>query len=289
MRIITIILPVYNDWSNLFQILKKIEKIKKKRKIKINILVVNDCSTNKFNYKKFNFKKTVYLNLKKNIGSQKAIATGICYAIKKKMGDGFIIMDSDGEDNPEEISNITKMIKNKKINTITMNRKIRHESFLFSILYEIHLLLTLFLTFHYIRFGNFTYLSLESVKKIASKKDLWIAYSSTISKYLNNKENIKTERKNRISGKSKMKYWQLFFHSFRILTVFKSKILMTSIFYLIVTFNIFDLNFYNAYFLLIFFFLVFINSIIYAIHIYFENSKLKLFNCLKNIKSIKVF
>ena len=27
MRIITIILPVYNDWSNLFQILKKIEKI----------------------------------------------------------------------------------------------------------------------------------------------------------------------------------------------------------------------------------------------------------------------
>ena len=289
MRIITIILPVYNDSSNLFEILKKIEKIKKKEKIKINVLIVNDSSTNKFHYKKFNFQKTVYLNLKKNIGSQKAIATGINYAIKKKMGDGFIIMDSDGEDNPFEISNIIKLIKNKKVDTITMNRKMRHESFLFSILYEIHLLLTLFLTLHYIRFGNFTYLSLGAIKKIASKKDLWIAYSSTVSKYLNNKKKIEAERKKRISGKSKMKYWQLFFHSFRILAVFKNKVLITSIFYLIIAFNFFELNFNNIYFLLTFLFLTFINSIIYAIHVYFENSKLKLFNCLKNIKSVKVF
>ena len=289
MRIITIILPVYNDSSNLFEILKKIEKIKKKEKIKINVLIVNDSSTNKFHYKKFNFQKTVYLNLKKNIGSQKAIATGINYAIKKKMGDGFIIMDSDGEDNPFEISNIIKLIKNKKVDTITMNRKMRHESFLFSILYEIHLLLTLFLTLHYIRFGNFTYLSLDAIKKIASKKDLWIAYSSTVSKYLNNKKKIEAERKKRISGKSKMKYWQLFFHSFRILAVFKNKVLITSIFYLIIAFNFFELNFNNIYFLLTFLFLTFINSIIYAIHVYFENSKLKLFNCLKNIKSVKVF
>ena len=170
-----------------------------------------------------------------------------------------------------------------------MNRKIRHESFLFSILYEIHLLLTLFLTFHYIRFGNFSYLSLEAIKKIESKKDLWMAYSSTISKYLNNKEKIKTERKNRISGQSKMKYWQLFFHSFRILAVFKNKVFIISIFYLILSFNFFELNFYNIYFLLTFFLLTFINSIIWTIHIYFKNSKLKLFNCLKNIKSIKVF
>ena len=289
MRIITIILPVYNDSSNLFEILKKIEKIKKKEKIKINVLIVNDSSTNKFHYKKFNFQKTVYLNLKKNIGSQKAIATGINYAIKKKMGDGFIIMDSDGEDNPFEISNIIKLIKNKKVNTITMNRKMRHESFLFSILYEIHLLLTLFLTLHYIRFGNFTYLSLGAIKKIASKKDLWIAYSSTVSKYLNNKKKIEAGRKKRISGKSKMKYWQLFFHSFRILAVFKNKVLITSTFYLIIAFNFFELDFNNIYFLLTFLFLTFINSIIYAIHIYFENSKLKLFNCLKNIKSVKVF
>ncbi len=288
MRMITIILPVYNDWTNLIEVLKKIEKIKRKTKAKINILVVNDSSTNKFQYKKFNFKKTIYLNLKKNIGSQKAIATGLNYAIKEKMGDGFIIMDSDGEDNPLEIKNIIKLVKSKEVQTITMDRKFRHESFLFSILYELHLVLTLLLTFHYIRFGNFTYLSLSSVKKIISKKELWIAYSSTISKFLKNKNKIKAERKNRISGKSKMKYWQLFFHSLRILAVFKNKVLITSLFYLILAFNFFNLNFTNLYFLLLFLFLTSVNIAILGINYYFENSKLKLFNCLKNIKSVKV-
>tara|TARA_Y100001970_G_C14137037_1_gene804878 strand:- start:404 stop:1270 length:867 start_codon:yes stop_codon:yes gene_type:complete len=286
---ITIILPVYNDWSNLFEILKKIEKIARKAKTKVNILVVNDSSTNKYNYQRFGFGKIVYLNLKKNIGSQKAIATGLNFAIKKKLGDKFIIMDSDGEDNPDEISKIIKLTKKNKIDTITMNRKLRHESLLFSFLYEIHLIITLFLTFHYIRFGNFSFLSLNSAKKISSKKDLWIAYSSTISKYLINKKVIKAERKNRISGKSKMKYWQLFFHSLRILAVFKNTVFITSIFYLIIAFNIFNLNFYNIYFLLIFFSLSFVNLMIYGIHTYFEGSKLRLFNCLKNIKSIKAF
>ena len=289
MRIITIILPVYNDWPNLFQVLENIEKIKKKKKIKINTLVINDSSTNKFNYKRFSFQKTIYLNLRKNVGSQKAIATGIMYAIKNKIGDRFIIMDSDGEDNPNEILNIFKLSKNEKIEVITMNRTMRHESFLFSVLYELHLLVTFLLTFHYIRFGNFTYLKLQAMEKISLKKSLWMAYSSTVAKYLNRKENIIAPRKKRYSGKSKMKYWQLFLHSFRILGVFKNRILITSIFYLIILSNFVDFNFYSIYFLFPFFFLMSVNSIIIAIHLYFRKNKLKLFNCLKNIKSIKVF
>ena len=289
MRMITIILPVYNDWPNLFRILTDIERIKKKHKIKINTLIVNDSSTDKFNYKKFNFEKTIYLNLRKNVGSQKAIATGIMFAIKSKIGDRFIVMDSDGEDNPNEISNIIKLSKNEKIQVITMNRTMRHESFLFSILYELHLFITFFLTFHYIRFGNFTYLKLNSMKKISLKKDLWMAYSSTVSKYLSKKENIIAPRKKRYSGKSKMKYWQLFLHSFRILGVFRGRILMTSVFYLMLLGSFFDLDFYNVYFLIPFLFLTSINSTIIAIHLYFKKNKLKLFNCLKNIKSIKVY
>ena len=115
------------------------------------------------------------------------------------MGDGFIIMDSDGEDNPLEIKNIIKLVKSKEVQTITMDRKFRHESFLFSILYELHLVLTLLLTFHYIRFGNFTYLSLSSVKKIL---------------YLyKNKKNLihycKNQLKLRISIKKQKKFYQV--------------------------------------------------------------------------------
>ena len=106
-------------------------------------------------------------------------------------------MDSDGEDDPKKINKIVILInKNKEYKLITLNRSIRKESLLFSILYEIHLLLfTFFLTFKYIRFGNFSYLSKNSLKKFQIKKELWLAYSATVCKYLNKDFSITAKKK----------------------------------------------------------------------------------------------
>ena len=49
-------------------------------------------------------------------------------------------MDSDGEDDYSQISKILDLTKkNKEIDVITVNRSSRKESFIFRILYEIHL------------------------------------------------------------------------------------------------------------------------------------------------------
>ena len=101
----TIILPIYNDWHSLSILLRQIEKSLKKMKNKFSLLLINDGSTEKMSLKlktKF-YKNIVILNLKKNIGSQKAIATGLKYLTKNspKNHNHFIIMDSDGEDDPE--------------------------------------------------------------------------------------------------------------------------------------------------------------------------------------------
>ena len=56
-------------------------------------------------------------------------------------------MDSDGEDDPKKIKEIIKFIdKNPNEEIITMNRTLRKESILFSILYEIHLFVTFLIT-----------------------------------------------------------------------------------------------------------------------------------------------
>ena len=115
-------------------------------------MIINDSSSvrNVYNLNKNKiFKEVKIINLEKNIGSQRAIATGLKYVKNyQKKDDKFIIMDSDGEDDPEKIKEIINLIKkNKNINTITMNRTLRKESFIFSIFYEIHLLITLIFTF----------------------------------------------------------------------------------------------------------------------------------------------
>ena len=86
MNVFTIILPVYNDWRSLNVLLKQIEKSLVRTKSKFKLLLINDGSTEKMSLKiKKNFYKNIeILHLKKNIGSQKAIATGLKYLFKNE-------------------------------------------------------------------------------------------------------------------------------------------------------------------------------------------------------------
>ena len=236
----TIILPAYNDWKSLSILMVQIERCLINTNNIYKILIINDNSTEKNTYKlnknKF-FKEVKVLNLRENIGSQKAIATGLKYIskYKNKNEDKFIIMDSDGEDDPEKIKEIVKLVdKNDNTKIITMNRTMRKESFFFSILYEIHLLVTFLITFKYIRFGNFSFITKKVVEKITKKKELWLAYSATLNKYFNAKNFILAPRRKRISGKSKMSYLALIIHSLNIQSVYKKNIFFCiyAIFYL---------------------------------------------------------
>ena len=78
-----ILTPVYNDWKNLAKLLSKINYIfKNKLKKTFSLIIVDDCSTQKFNSKKLKFsqiKKIKVIKLKNNIGSQRALAVGIKY------------------------------------------------------------------------------------------------------------------------------------------------------------------------------------------------------------------
>ena len=291
MNIFTIILPVYNDWHSLGILLKQIEKSLIKTKNKFKLMLINDGSTEKMSLKinKYYYENIEIINLRKNIGSQKAIATGLKYLSKKKIKNHkhFIIMDSDGEDDPKKINKIVDIVnKNKEIKLITLNRSIRKESLLFSILYEIHLLFTFFLTFKYIRFGNFSYLSKNSLKKISNKKELWLAYSATVCKYLNKDFSITASRKKRISGKSKMSYSSLIKHSINIQNVFKINIFFSYIFYSILILIIFLDNFNLGSALIMIALFIFHFSIIAFFSQKIVNG-ITFNKCLNNIESIK--
>ena len=92
MNIYTIVLPTYNDWKSLSILLIQIEKYLKNTKNIYKILIIDDNSSEKNKYRlnknKF-FKEIKILRLKNNVGSQKAIATGLKFISKyqkKKRG-----------------------------------------------------------------------------------------------------------------------------------------------------------------------------------------------------------
>ena len=295
MKSFTIILPVFNDWKSLKVLLHQIETLFFKKKYFIDILLINDSST-KINQYKLNqrkiFKNIRIINLKTNIGSQKAIATAIKYIDKnkKKFNSKFIIMDSDGEDDPNKIVDILYLLKkNKSIKIITLNRSIRKESLFFSVLYELHLFITFLFTFNYIRFGNFTFINSKIVNKISKKNDLWLAYAATLNKFFKNKQKITAPRKKRISGTSKMSYVNLLEHSVKTQSVYKKNIFFSYIIYsifIIIFFLLFSLSINLVFFFI--FILIFHITIINFITKK-NNKEITFNNCLDNIKSVNKF
>ena len=124
---IVILTPVYNDWKNLTKLLARINIIfKNKIKMSFDLVVINDCSTENFNYKKLKFKninKITLISLFKNVGSQRALAIGIKYINKiYKKNYRTIIIDSDGQDNPKGILKMFNIIMQKDYNSLNLNK-----------------------------------------------------------------------------------------------------------------------------------------------------------------------
>ena len=112
---VKIIIPIYNDWQSVFKLFEGIDNLKIDKNFEISIIVVNDASNHDRPNEEINFdniQSIKILNMKKNQGHARCIATGLKYILDKEEFDYAIPMDGDGEDRPEEIKNFLDQIKN---------------------------------------------------------------------------------------------------------------------------------------------------------------------------------
>ena len=237
MKKFTFLIPLYNDWQNLKILIEKIEIQLQRLDDEFDMIILNDFSSQKCDISFKNFKKINQLkiiNFNKNIGSQRAIAIGLKYISQinehkeRKM---IIIMDSDGQDDPEIINKIIEINKTFPNEIITINRARRTEPVWFKTLYELHYLVLILFSGHKIRYGNYSLIGSNKLEKLLLTDDLWAAYPAAISKSFKKTYKIFHERKKRYSGNTKMNLYGLFNHSARVFSVFKYKILISSLFY----------------------------------------------------------
>ena len=247
MKNFIILTPVYNDWENLNKLLKKINEEAEINSFEFEVFVINDASTVNAD---INFIKTKniislnILNLSKNIGSQRAIALGLEYLFeskKNKKGD-IIIIDSDGQDDPDILKNLINASENSDSDIIVVERTNRNEPLWFQFFYFLHKIVLLIFTGKHIKFGNFSLIKSKKLKDLSNKADLWAAYPAAVVNNLKKIDRIKSERKKRYSGETKMNLKKLFYHSSRVFSVFKNKIFLISTVYTFLMFIFFKNN-----------------------------------------------
>ena len=278
-----ILIPVFNDWQSVFKLIENIDL--QIRDETIDIIIVNDASTESFdnNQKQFSKINSVkIINLIKNGGHRKAIATGLKYCHENLEYDYIIPMDGDGEDRPEELKDFFNQVQETESEVTTAIRIKRSESFLFKFLYVVHKIFTNLITGKLIKFGNYTCLSKSAVSKLLSDGSVWLSYSGAVTKHFPQFSTIQSIRGKRYFGPSKMSILALIFHSLRISTVFRENIFIR----VVIVILIFGLLAYysSAYFL--------IPSLAGWVFLFFiiclalDDDVKKLNNCLNNIKSL---
>ena len=263
-----ILIPSFNDWECLNLLIPKIDQALKNTNEEVNILIVNDGSTKKNNlsFKKMSsLKKIEILNLKNNVKAQIAIATGLNFLRKEKFQGGIIVMDADGQDDPEYLVNIIRESKKNPEKTITINRSKREDKIQFKILYQAYLFLAFLLTFKYLKFGTFSYFHSSSIDRILSTDDVYMAYVGGIAKHFANKKVIYLPRKKRITGESHNNYKSLIYYGLKIISVFRFQALVNSIILIFVGFLLTHFIMYRPFFLFSLASLMLINAIIFII------------------------
>ncbi len=234
---IKILIPVYNDWKSAFKLLDEINNLELNNEFKVSVIIINDASNHDLlDHEKNldNIDSIKILNMKKNQGHARSIASGLKYTFEKEDFDYVIPMDGDGEDRPEEIKDFLDQAKNFKGKTFVGERVRRSENTIFKICYQLHKIITLSFTGKSIKFGNYTCLPKSTVEKLVNEKATWNSFSGSLKKVHDNLTPIPSVRGVRYYGPSKMSFINLIKHSLAIISVFKKTFLIRSAFFIII-------------------------------------------------------
>ena len=233
---IKILIPVYNDWQSASKLVDEINNLSINPEFQISIIIVNDASSHdRLSEDKNleNIQSFKIINMKKNQGHARCIASGLKYIYEKEDFDYVIPMDGDGEDRPEEIGEFLKQIDNSNGKPIVGLRVRRSEGLLFQACYKIHKLITYTFTGKSIKFGNFACLPKTTVEKMVNEKATWNSFSGSLTKIENDLSSIPSIRATRYFGPSKMSFYNLIKHSLSIISVFRKTFLIRSALFII--------------------------------------------------------
>lgn len=223
---ISIIAPCYNEEENIFSFINEIENILPTKNFIFEIIIVDDGSLDNsidkltlYKINKSNIELTI-LPLLYNVGHQEAIFQGLLYASTTDSSN-FIVLDSDGEDDPQAILNLLALTEN---DIVFVTRGKRKENFRFRIMYFLYRIIFKFITGKKMNFGNFSMINRKIITEIIENS--FIHYAAFLSKCKCKSTEICVDRRFRLGGMSKMNTSNLVLHGIKSLIEFSEELLL---------------------------------------------------------------
>ncbi len=218
---INIVIPLFNDWQALGLLLERIRAVNEPTLTsRLAFLIVDDCSVTDYETLPGGIGQSLsVLRLFRNVGHQKAIALGLSYLASLPEQHLTIVMDSDGEDRPEDIFPLLQKGAENPTCVVFAHRAKRHESLVFRTFYEVYKIVFQLLTGKVITFGNFSLIPAKQLRKLAYVSEIWNNYPGGVIRSKLPYTAIPLERGRRLAGESKMNFVSLVLHGLSAVSV----------------------------------------------------------------------
>jgi hypothetical protein len=223
---LAILLPVYNDWPAADALLGQLDDALAAAGLTADVLFVDDASQNPpgldfASAPRRAVSQVRLLELRRNVGHQRAIVLGLTYLHRKGGADAVVVMDSDGEDRADDVPRLVVRFQEAGGRQIVFaERRRRTESLTFRGFYWLYRQMHLALTGLRVRVGNFSILPMTAIASLVAVPETWNHVSAAVFKSRLPYDTIPTTRGYRIAGRSSMNFVALVVHGLSALSVF---------------------------------------------------------------------
>jgi hypothetical protein len=227
---IVVLLPLYNDWDSLRQLLVHLDDQLWRHRILARVVAVDDGSTqssqDELAWGPFeSIVEVQVLRLNRNLGHQRAIAIGLAFVEQRVECPCVVVMDSDGEDSPADVPRLLRRLHEEgKGKIVFAERTKRSESLVFACFYLLYRWVHLLLTGVRVRVGNFSVIPRSRLESLVTVSELWNHYAAAVFKSAQPHCSLPTRRAERLAGRSHMNFVGLVTHGLSAISVFSDTI-----------------------------------------------------------------
>lgn len=166
------------------------------------------------------------LHLARNMGHQRAIATGLAHVAQAHPGATVVVMDADGEDEATAIAVLLAELAGSGADAVVAERRRRSETLTFRCFYVLYRFFFQMVTGRTIRFGNFAAISAGAVQRLVVMPELWLHFASSLIVSRMRIASVPTDRGRRYAGTSRMNFVSLLLHGMRSMMVFAEDVVV---------------------------------------------------------------
>lgn len=226
---LVIVTPVFDDWESLRLVVAQLDSCLAAHRLKAHVVAVNDGSiapapepaTAPESAPHASVCCVEVVDLTRNLGHQRAIAVGLAYVADVYDPDAVVVMDSDGEDAPEDVPRLVEECRRGGMRTIIFAERLgRSEPIEFRAFYALYKVLFHLLTGQSYRVGNFSVIPRPCLASLVTVSEIWNHYAAAVFKSRQPHAFLPTRRASRLAGRSKMDLTQLVVHGLSAISVY---------------------------------------------------------------------